>query len=138
LRVLTVFAPTPQAIYHPQLFGLAPYPTVDPVVLCAGNGSDCGADTSMYSGTVGVNTGVYGAINALTGIFADAGGIMAPRAATGGIRWIFDATTVPNTGGATASAAVYEINGVEYVVYGFGGNPQGSYLPFADVYHEKS
>jgi hypothetical protein len=27
------------------------------------------------------------------------------------------------TGGANGSAAVYKINGVEYVVYGFGGNP---------------
>jgi glucose dehydrogenase len=30
---------------------------------------------------------------------------------------------VPKAGGATASAAIYEIAGVEYVVYGFGGNP---------------
>ena len=37
--------------------------------------------------------------------------------------WVFDAMTVPNAGGGNASAAVYEINGVEYVVYGFGGSP---------------
>jgi hypothetical protein len=35
---------------------------------------------------------------------------------------VFDAMTVPNAGGANASPAIYEINGVEYVVYGFGGN----------------
>jgi outer membrane protein assembly factor BamB len=60
--------------------------------------------------------------------FGDSTGLFyAASAATGEILWVFDATTVPNTGGATASAAVYEINGVEYVVYGFGGNPQGSF-----------
>jgi outer membrane protein assembly factor BamB len=47
----------------------------------------------------------------------------AASAATGEILWVFDAMTVPNAGGATASAAVYEIDGVEYVVYGFGGDP---------------
>jgi quinohemoprotein ethanol dehydrogenase len=47
----------------------------------------------------------------------------AASAATGQILWVFDAMTVPNAGGATASAAIYEINGVEYVVYGFGGDP---------------
>src|SRR5271167_10882 len=47
----------------------------------------------------------------------------AASAATGEILWVFDASTVPNAGGATASAAVYEIDGVEYVVYGFGGDP---------------
>ena len=30
---------------------------------------------------------------------------------------------MPNAGGANASAAIYEVNGVEYVVYGFGGSP---------------
>jgi outer membrane protein assembly factor BamB len=46
----------------------------------------------------------------------------AASAATGEILWVFDAFTVPGAGGAAASAAVYEINGVEYVVYGFGGS----------------
>ena len=46
--------------------------------------------------------------------------------ATGQILWIFDASTVPNAGGADASAAFYEVNGVEYVVYGFGGEPGNS------------
>jgi quinohemoprotein ethanol dehydrogenase len=137
-----------QAIYHPQIFGLAPYTTVDPVALCAGNGSDCGADTNMFSGTVGVNSGVYGAINALTGkvawsipllsetpasgmtvagdlvFFADAGGIMyAASAATGEILWVFDALTVPGAGAADSTGAtVYEMGGVEYVAMEFGGS----------------
>src|SRR6202042_3145405 len=46
----------------------------------------------------------------------------AASAATGEILWVFDAFTVPGAGGAAASAAVYETNGVEYVVYGFGGS----------------
>lgn len=96
--------------------------------------------------------GFYGAINTSTGkvawkiptlttapdsgmaaagdlvFFGDSVGLFyAASAATGEILWVFDAATIPNTGGATASPAIYEINGVEYVVYGFGGNPQGSF-----------
>jgi glucose dehydrogenase len=52
----------------------------------------------------------------------------AASAATGEILWVFDAMTVPNAGGANASPAIYEINGVEYVVYGFGGNPGESFV----------
>ena len=33
----------------------------------------------------------------------------------------------PNAGGGNGAAAVYEINGVEYVVYGFGGEPGNSF-----------
>jgi glucose dehydrogenase len=57
-----------------------------------------------------------------------AGLFYAASAATGETLWTFDATTVPNVGGANASAAIYEINGIEYVVYGFGGNPDSSYV----------
>ena len=96
----------------------------------------------------GVNHGVYGAVNPVTGkvawtipmltthpdsgmtvagdlvFFGDSTGLFyAASAATGEILWVFDATTVPNAGGGNASAAVYEVNGVEYVVYGFGGDP---------------
>jgi quinohemoprotein ethanol dehydrogenase len=96
----------------------------------------------------GVKHGVYGAVSTLTGTIAwaipiltinpdsgmtvagdlvfmgDGTGLFyAASAATGEILWVFDATTVPNAGGATASAAVYEVGGVEYVVYGFGGDP---------------
>jgi outer membrane protein assembly factor BamB len=60
--------------------------------------------------------------------FGDGTGLFyAASAATGEILWVFDAATVPNAGGANASAAIYEINGVEYVVYGFGGNPGESF-----------
>jgi quinohemoprotein ethanol dehydrogenase len=102
-----------------------------------------------FGGSVpGVNHGVYGAVNTLTGtvawtipiltitpdsgmtvagdlvFFGDGTGLFyAASAATGEILWVFDAATVPNAGGATASAAVYEVGGVEYVVYGFGGDP---------------
>jgi outer membrane protein assembly factor BamB len=101
-----------------------------------------------FSSTPGVTHGVYGAVNLTTGAVAwtipvltiepdsgvtiagdlafmgDGTGLFyAANAATGEILWVFDAATVPNAGGATASAAVYEINGVEYVVYGFGGDP---------------
>jgi quinohemoprotein ethanol dehydrogenase len=100
----------------------------------------------------GVQSGVYGAVSPITGkvawtiplltiapdsgmtvagdlvFFGDGVGLFyAASAATGEILWVFDANTVPNAGGATASAAVYEINGVEYIVYGFGGNPSYSY-----------
>jgi outer membrane protein assembly factor BamB len=101
-----------------------------------------------------VSHGVYGAVNTLTGkvawtipiltvtpdsgmavagdlvFFGDGIGLFyAASAATGEILWVFDAATVPNAGGATASAAVYEVGGVEYVVYGFGGDPGfGSYI----------
>ena len=102
--------------------------------------------------TPGVTHGVYGAINTLTGQIAwtipvlsiapdsgmsvagdlvftgDGTGLFyAASAATGEILWVFDAATVPNAGGANASAAIYEVNGVEYVVYGFGGNPGSSF-----------
>ena len=61
--------------------------------------------------------------------FGDSDGLFyAASAATGEILWVFDAATVPNAGGANGSAAVYEINGVEYVVYGFGGNPGDSFV----------
>jgi outer membrane protein assembly factor BamB len=99
-----------------------------------------------------VNHGVYGAVDTLTGavawtipvlttspdsgmtvagdlvFFGDSTGLFyAASAATGEILWVFDAWTVPNATGGNASAAVYEINGVEYVVYGFGGEPAASF-----------
>jgi quinohemoprotein ethanol dehydrogenase len=104
---------------------------------------------------LGVSHGVYGAVNTLTGkvawtipvltsqpnsgvavagdlvFFGDSTGLFyAASAATGEILWVFDAFTVPGAGGAAASAAIYEINGVEYVVYGFGG---ATYNPSADA-----
>jgi glucose dehydrogenase len=56
--------------------------------------------------------------------FGDSNGLFhAADAKTGEILWTFDSSTVPNAGGATASPAIYVVNGREYVVYGFGGNP---------------
>jgi len=100
----------------------------------------------------GVGSGVYGAVNPTTGrvawtipiltthpdsgmtvagdlvFFGDSTGIFyAASAATGQILWVFDAWTVPNATGGNASAAIYEVNGVEYVVYGFGGEPGNSF-----------
>jgi alcohol dehydrogenase (cytochrome c) len=100
----------------------------------------------------GVNHGVYGAVNTLTGkiawtipilsttpdsgmtvagdlvFFGDSTGLFyAASAATGQILWVFDAWTVPNATGGNGSAAVYAVNGVEYVAYGFGGEPGNSF-----------
>jgi quinohemoprotein ethanol dehydrogenase len=96
----------------------------------------------------GVNHGVYGAVNTVTGkvawtipllatapdsgmtvagdlvFFGDSTGLFyGANAATGEILWVFDASTVTDAGGGNAAPAIYEIGGVEYVVYGFGGNP---------------
>jgi quinohemoprotein ethanol dehydrogenase len=109
-------------------------------------------DNISFVAPPGVNHGVYGAVNILTGtvawtipvvttapdsgmtvagdlvFFGDSTGLFyAASAATGEILWVFDAWTVPNATGGNASAAVYEINGVEYVVYGFGGEPGASF-----------
>jgi glucose dehydrogenase len=60
--------------------------------------------------------------------FGDSTGIFyGVSAATGQILWVFDAWTMPNATGGNASAAIYEANGVEYVVYGFGGEPGNSF-----------
>jgi quinohemoprotein ethanol dehydrogenase len=100
----------------------------------------------------GVDHGVYGAVNLATGkvawtipilstspgsgmtvagnlvFFGDSTGLFyAASAATGEILWVFDSNTVPDAPGANASAAIYEVNGVEYVVYGFGGEPGSSF-----------
>jgi alcohol dehydrogenase (cytochrome c) len=96
---------------------------------------------------LGVGHGVYGATNLATGAVAwtipvlttspgsgvsvagdlvfmgdNTGLFYAANAATGEILWVFDAFTMPGGGGAAGSAAIYEIGGVEYVVYGFGNS----------------
>jgi quinohemoprotein ethanol dehydrogenase len=107
----------------------------------------CGVVPTNTGPILGVSHGVYGAINTLTGkiawtipiltstpgsgmtvagdlvFFGDNTGLFyAASAATGEILWVFDAMTVPNAGGANSTgAAVYEIGGVEYIVYEFGG-----------------
>jgi quinohemoprotein ethanol dehydrogenase len=107
----------------------------------------------QFLSTPGVNHGVYGAVNTVTGkvawtipilttapgsgmtvagdlvFFGDSTGLFyAASAATGEILWVFDAATVPYGAGGNASAAVYEVDGVEYVVYGFGGEPGSSFV----------
>jgi quinohemoprotein ethanol dehydrogenase len=108
--------------------------------------------TGTYASPPGVSHGVYGAVNPTTGkvawtipilttppdsgmtvagdlvFFGDCTGLFyAANAATGEVLWVFDAYTEPNAGGGNGSAAVYELNGVEYVVYGFGGKPGESF-----------
>jgi quinohemoprotein ethanol dehydrogenase len=117
------------------------------VLLAAGDGADGGLPGAKLS-LPGVNHGVYGAINTVTGkiawtipvltstpysgmavagdliFFGDSSGLFyAASAATGEILWVFDASIQSNTGGADASPAIYEVGGVEYIVYPFGGNP---------------
>ena len=54
--------------------------------------------------------------------FGDSDGLFyAVSAATGEILWVYDTLTV-NGGGANAGPAVYEVDGVEYVVNAFGGD----------------
>jgi quinohemoprotein ethanol dehydrogenase len=98
-----------------------------------------------------VDHGVYGAVDTRTGrvawkipitgttpdsgmgvagdlvFFGESSGLFhAANARTGAILWTFDASKVPNAGGANASPAFYVVNGKEYVVYGFGGEPGNS------------
>jgi hypothetical protein len=73
-----------------------------------------------------VDHGVYGAVNRLAGAVARTIPVLTVAPDSGMTvagDLVFDANAVPNAGGATASAAVYEVGGVEYVVYGFGGDP---------------
>jgi glucose dehydrogenase len=134
----------PPAAYSPRTNMFYSHARYKPVAW--GQTSDNTNNT--YGAPPGVSHGVYGAVNLTTGtvawtipiltiapdsgmtvagdlvFFGDGAGLFySASAATGEILWVFDATTVPNAGGATASAAVYEIGGVEYVVYGFGGDP---------------
>jgi quinohemoprotein ethanol dehydrogenase len=149
----------PPAAYSPRTHMIYSHARYSPLDYAATNDAatnpDCQPGHTTYacgfSGVIpvpGVNHGVYGAVNTLTGtvawtipiltiapesgmtvagdlvFFGDGTGLFyAAAAASGEILWVFDANTVPNAGGGTASAAIYEINGVEYVVYGFGGDP---------------
>jgi PQQ-dependent dehydrogenase (methanol/ethanol family) len=107
-----------------------------------------GTGLTAGAGLPGVNHGVFGAINTVTGktawtipiltstpysgmavagdlvFFGDSSGLFyAASAKTGEILWTYDASIDSSTGGADASPAIYEVGGVEYVVYPFGGNP---------------
>jgi quinohemoprotein ethanol dehydrogenase len=121
----------------------------------AGTVYSCGIVSPGIS-PLGVSHGVYGAINTVTGkvawsipiissaprsgvtvggdlvFFGDSDGLFySVNAATGEILWVYDAFTVPSAGGANAAPAVYEIDGVEYVVNGFGGAVIAFALPSA-------
>src|SRR5215472_3851727 len=119
----------------------------------AANDALCPGGPCTFTGTFFVPGqsahGVYGAIDTRTGklawkdpmtpgvnpdsgigvagdlvFFGESTGLLhAADARTGQILWTFDATTVPNAGGATASPAIYVVHGKEYVAYGFGGEP---------------
>ena len=112
---------------------------------------------STLENILGVDYGVYGAVNPATGSIvwqiktqypADSGWVVAGdvaffgesnglfhgvNAATGDILWTFDATTIPGAGGATAGPAAYVANGREYIVNYFGGNPGELYAPLGDA-----
>jgi glucose dehydrogenase len=66
--------------------------------------------------------------------FGETSGLFhAVDAATGNMLWTFNATTIPGAGGATAAPAVYVIDGREFVVNGFGGNPGEDNCPLGDA-----
>jgi quinohemoprotein ethanol dehydrogenase len=143
------YSPRTQMIYSHAVYGpsVEERANVDCPTVAGPAIGGCG----IVSGTaspLGVSHGVYGAINTATGkvawsipiiasipnsgmavggdlvFFGDSDGIFyAANAATGEILWVFDALTVPGAGGASAAPAVYEIDGVEYVVNAFGGSP---------------
>jgi quinohemoprotein ethanol dehydrogenase len=131
------------AIYKPYAFITADNPDCVPG---ASNYFPCGQTTSSTA-PLGVPHGVYGAINTVTGtvawtipiissspssgmavagdlvFFGDSDGLLyAANAATGEILWVYDALTVTGGGGANAGPAVYEVDGVEYVVNASGGD----------------
>ena len=143
------------AYYYPQAWGITNNVNT-PVCQAKGLAATyCGISAATGgkllvagAGLPGVNHGVYGAINTVTGkiawtipvltstpysgvsvagdlvFFGDSSGLFyAASAATGEILWTYDASIDSSTGGADASPAVYEVGGVEYVVYPFGGNP---------------
>jgi quinohemoprotein ethanol dehydrogenase len=145
----------PSAAYSPRTHMMYSHAEYWPIVSVTTDVSNCVPGLSFFgcgntngAQALGVNHGVYGAINTVTGkvawsipiissipesgmtvggdlvFFGDSDGLFyAASAATGEILWVFDALTVPGAGGANATGpAVYEINGVEYVVNAFGGN----------------
>jgi alcohol dehydrogenase (cytochrome c) len=134
----------PPAAYSPRTHFIYSHARYVPI--------DLGVDeANNFSGTFDIpgvmDHGVYGAVDTRTGkvawripvttlpdsgmgvagdlvFFGESNGLLhAADAGTGKVLWTFDASTVPNAGGANASPAFYVVNGKEYVVYGFGGNP---------------
>jgi quinohemoprotein ethanol dehydrogenase len=143
------YSPRTQMIYSHALYDaiVVKRENVDCPLVAGLVVATCGGVSSGTPAPLGVSHGVYGAINTLTGkvawsipiltsapasgvtvggdlvFFGDSDALFyAANAVTGEILWVFDALTVPGAGGANAAPAVYEVNGVEYVVNGFGGN----------------
>jgi quinohemoprotein ethanol dehydrogenase len=145
----------PPAAYSPRTHMMYSHAIYSPVASITADTTNCVPGSSNYftcgwttgAAALGVNHGVYGAINTLTGkvawtipiissapasgmtvggdlvFFGDSDGLFyAASAATGEILWVYDALTVTNGGGANAGPAVYEVDGVEYVVNAFGGD----------------
>jgi quinohemoprotein ethanol dehydrogenase len=139
------YSPRTNMIYSHAVYSAQNMSVTDGTCTLGSAFFDCGVSNGA---TLGVSHGVYGAVSTLTGkvawsipiiasipnsgvsiggdlvFFGDSDGIFyAASAATGEILWVFDALTVPGAGGANAAPAVYEVNGVEYVVNAFGGSP---------------
>jgi glucose dehydrogenase len=142
------YSPRTQMIYSHAVYGASVVARANMDCALETGILACGTVSSGTPPPLGVSHGVYGAINAVTGkvawsipiltsipnsgmtvggdlvYFGDGDGIFyAASAATGEILWVFDALTVPGAGGANAAPAVYEADGVEYVVNAFGGSP---------------
>jgi glucose dehydrogenase len=139
------YSPRTHMIYSHAVYGASNMTVPNSACELGATFFGCGV---IYGPTLGVSHGVYGAVNTLTGkvawsipiissipnsgmavggdlvFFGDGNGLFyAASAATGEILWVFDALTVPGAGGANAAPAVYEVDGVEYVVNAFGGSP---------------
>jgi quinohemoprotein ethanol dehydrogenase len=137
----------PPAAYSPRTHFIYSHANYSPANL----GVDEANNLSFGSIPGEVDHGLYGAVDTRTGkvawkipitgttpdsgmgvagdlvFFGESNGLFhAADARTGAILWTFDASKVPNAGGANASPAIYVVNGKEYVVYGFGGEPGNS------------
>jgi glucose dehydrogenase len=137
------------ARYLPQVF------QTSPTNVTGGTYPGWGSTTDNVPGITPF--GAYGAINTATGNImweiktqypADSGWVVAGDvaffgesqglfhavdAATGNVLWTFNALTIPGAGGATAGPAAYMVNGREYIVNYFGGNPGEVYSPLGDA-----
>jgi alcohol dehydrogenase (cytochrome c) len=137
----------PPAAYSPRTHFIYSHANYSPANLGVDE-----ANNLAFAGIPGeVDHGVYGAVNTLTGkvawtipitgttpnsgmgvagdlvFFGESNGLFhAADATTGKILWTYDASKVPNAGGGNSSPAFYVVNGKEYVVYGFGGEPGNS------------
>jgi alcohol dehydrogenase (cytochrome c) len=137
----------PPAAYSPRTHFIYSHANYSP----ANIGVDEANNISFATIAGEVDHGVFGAVDTSTGkvawrvpvtgttpnsgmgvagdlvFFGESNGLFhAADARTGRILWTFDGSKVPNAGGADASPAFYVVNGKEYVVYAFGGEPGNS------------